>query len=219
MADDEKPDERPRPQYGELAPEGWVWRPPADAGRLDTSKPTPHEHPHEPAYGEAVGQDAQHPHPGPAVAPQRRLRADAPRWNVSVTLILIVFGFLGMSYSIGTLNAFPAAIQMMHATENLGDYRAAPPVTPLLTAGSVIQAVIWAVSTGLSIWLLTRKRLSFYVPLVAGVIALIALFVIVSLVLTTDTVLLDFYGGLTTSTPGIPTTTPGITTPLPGPTP
>jgi len=40
MAEQEpQPDDRPRPQYGELAPPGWVWRPPADADRLDTSRP------------------------------------------------------------------------------------------------------------------------------------------------------------------------------------
>ncbi|HEY8281623.1 MAG TPA: DUF6264 family protein [Leifsonia sp.] len=222
MADDEKPDERPRPKYGELAPEGWVWRPPADAGRLDTSRPAPQAHPGEPAYGEPGGPDARHAHPGPAAPPP--FRTEAPRWNAAVTIALIVFGFVGMTNSIGVLNAFPAAIQTMHVTDNLGDYTAAPPVAPLLAAGSVIQAVIWAVSAGLAIWQLTRKRFSFYIPLVAGVIAFIALLVVFSLVLMTDTALVDFYGGVTTSTPGIPSptpgiTTPGVTTPVPGATP
>ena len=205
MADDDnKPDERPRPKYGELAPEGWVWHPPADAGRLDTSKPAPADNPQPvsaPDHHAPARPDAPHAYPPPPGSPAARLRTDAPRWNLTFTLVLIVFGFLGMSYSIGTLNAFPAAIQMMHATDNLKDYVPAPPVAPLLTAGSIIQAVIWAISTGLSVWLLTKKRISFYIPLIAGMIALIALFVIVSLVLTTDTTLLDFYGGATTPTP------------------
>lgn len=113
MADDEKPDQRPRPQYGELAPEGWVWHPPA--------------------------------------------------------------------------------------------------VGPLLTAGGIIQAVIWAVSAGLSIRLLLRNRVSYYVPLLAGVVAFIAMIIILFMVVSTDPALLEFYGGVTTPTPGISTPAPGAT--------
>ena len=35
-------DERPRPQYGEYAPEGWTWQPPADAHAADPAPPQPH---------------------------------------------------------------------------------------------------------------------------------------------------------------------------------
>ncbi|WP_223691011.1 DUF6264 family protein [Leifsonia poae] len=266
---DDQPDKRPRPKYGELAPEGWVWRPPADQSRLDTTHPVPSAEPSEPRYGQhspdasarppapahpdapsdtadsnspsapphgqppqaqhpqdqypqgpyPVGQYPQGPgHPGqhdpfppaghypppygpPLPVPPGR-RSSAPRWNLGWSIALLTVGFFGMAYSVGALNTLPAAIQLMHANQNLGDYHEAASVPGLLTGGSIAIVAIWAVSAALTIWLLVRRTLSFYVPLIAGIVALIVLVVIVSAVLTTDPVLLDFYSGVSaTPTP------------------
>lgn len=215
MADEEqKPDERPRPQYGELAPEGWVWHPPADANRLDTSHPVAETD----RYGEHGTADAgqrparssQYERPGLATRqpqnPSTQLRADAPRWNMTITVVLIVFGFFGATNSIGGLLSLPDTIQFMHSSQNLGDYTPAASVQGTLIAGAVTIGLIWAISTGLSIWLLVKRRLAFYIPLIAGVIALIALLGFMSAVLLTDPVLIDFYSGIT-PTPS-PTGTP-----------
>lgn len=211
-----RPDERPRPKYGELAPPGWVWRPPQDADRLDTTH-------HSPAASEAEPHPPAPPHPpaeaGPYTqrpyAPGPQLRADAPRWNLAFTIVMLVIGFFGMSYSIGTLQALPAAMELLHSSQNLGPYVQDPSVAPLITAGTIAMAGIWAISAGLSIWLLVHKRLAFYVPLIAGVVALIALFVIVGMIFSTDPVLLDFYSGIS-STPG--PSSPVPTSPAPTPT-
>lgn len=227
------PDERPRPQYGELAPPGWVWKPPQDADRLDTTH-------HSPAASE-VEQPPAAPQPGPYgehdggphdgaphdVAPHGygrpgygrpypsspQLRADAPRWNVTTTIVLLVVGFFGMSYSIGALQSLPANMQFVHSSLKLGKYVQDPSVAPLITGGTIAMAGIWAISLGLSVWLLVQKRLAFYVPLVAGIVALITLFVILGLIFSTDPVLLDYYNGIGPATPG--QTTPGPTTPAP----
>ena len=205
MADEEnQPDERPRPKYGELAPPGWRWQPPQDADRLDTARPAPAAE--EPAQTAAPGQ--QLPHPLPSAAPQQR--AGAPRWNLTLTVLLLVVGLFGFVLSLETLQELPAAMQLMHQTQNLGDYQPAEAVGPLLTAGSIVLGGLWAVSSGLSVWLLVRKRWAFFVPLTAGFLAIIVLFVIAGAVFATDPVLLDFYRGLTpapTSTP-----TPVLTT-------
>ncbi|WP_431277648.1 DUF6264 family protein [Leifsonia poae] len=238
MADDDKqPDKRPRPQFGELAPEGWVWHPPADQDRLDTTRPVDQE---APAFGEQ-GPDAQQqpaqphvpylpsanqppqpyqgqqypgqqypgqqypgqPYPGQPYPPEGhqymapQLRRAAPRWNIGWTIALLVVGFLGMSYSIAVINAFPAAIELVHGNQNLGDYTPAPSVSGILTAGSITMGVIWVISAGITVWLLARRRLSFYVPLIAGIVAFIALFVFLSMVISTDPALLNYYGGIT----------------------
>lgn len=223
------PDERPRPQYGELAPPGWVWKPPQDADRLDTTH-------HSPAASEVEQPPAGPPQPGPYgqhdgaphdVPPHDgaqhgygrpypsspQLRADAPRWNVTTTIVLLVVGFFGMSYTIGTLQGLPATMQLLHSSLNLGKYVQDPSVAPLITGGTIAMAGIWAISLGLSVWLLVQKRLAFYVPLVAGIVALITLFVILGLIFSTDPVLLDYYNGIGPATPG--QTTPGPTTPAP----
>ncbi|MEY9851207.1 hypothetical protein ABH923_000885 [Leifsonia sp. EB41] len=228
------PDERPRPKYGELAPPGWVWKPPQDTDRLDTThhSPAASEVEQPPAappqpgpYGQHdgaqhdAGQHAgaqhggeQHGYPRPyPFSPQ--LRADAPRWNVTTTIVLLVVGFFGMSYTIGTLQGLPATMQLLHSSLNLGKYVQDPSVAPLITGGTIAMAGIWAISLGLSVWLLVQKRLAFYVPLVAGILAFITLFVILGLIFSTDPVLLDYYNGIGPATPG--PATPGPTSPAP----
>lgn len=229
------PDERPRPQFGELAPPGWVWKPPQDADRLDTTHhspaaseveqppaaqpPAPYgagQHngaPHDgaPHDGGPYGRDAYgRPYPS---SPQ--LRADAPRWNITTTIVLLVIGFFGMSYTIGTLQGLPSVIQLMHTSLNLGKYVQDPSVAPLITGGTIAMAGIWAVSLGLSVWLLVQKRLAFYVPLVAGILAFLTLFVILGMIFSTDPVLLDYYNGIAPATPGPATPSPVPTSPVP----
>lgn len=207
MADDDRQrDERPRPRYGELAPEGWQWRPPADADRLDTSRPAPSdptETPDAPAGLPTQHQPGRHfsaDETDPDAAPPQ-LRRSAPRWNLGWTIGLLILGFLGMSYSIGTLNALPSAIQLLHTNQGLGDYTPAPSVAGILTAGSITMGVIWIASATITTLLLVRRRLSFYVPLIAGVIAFVAVIVFFSFVLSTDPALIDFYSGVTPATP------------------
>ena len=61
------------------------------------------------------------------------------------------------------------------------------------------------------------KRLAFYIPLVAGVVALVTLFVILGVIFSTDPVLLDFYSGISpTPAPGSPLPTTPAPTPTPG---
>ena len=200
MADDERPDKRPRPQFGELAPEGWVWHPPADQDRLDTSRPAEADEqvtPATPAAPSAPSYDAsRYPPPqGPPLHPSQ-LRRDAPRWNAGWSIALLILGFVGMSYSILVLNLFPSFITLAHQRENLGAYQPAPSVGGILTAGSITMGGIWVMSAALTVWLMARKRVSFYVPLVAGVVAFVVLFVFLSAVITTDPGLMNLYGGI-----------------------
>ena len=217
MAEPEpQPDDRPRPKDGELAPPGWVWHPPADADRLDTSRPLEREGETAPppagaAYPGAQPHPGRPPYPGPqppspgAPAPgpgqQARLGQPAPTWNLTLTVLLGVFGFFGMSYSIATLQAIPASMQLLHSTNGLGEYTPAPVVGTLVAVGSILMAVIWAVSAGISAWMLVKRRLAFWIPLVAGIVAMVVLLIFAGAVLATDPVLLGFYSGTTPSTP------------------
>src|SRR3954471_21105688 len=164
MAEQEpQPDDRPRPQFGELAPPGWVWHPPADADRPDTSRPLRREDdvaappsgnpvpgmrppypgaPHQNASHENAPQQPHGSHPGQQAAAGQV----APTWNLTLTVLLAVFGFFGMSYSIATLQAIPASMQLLHSTNGLGEYTPVPLVGTLVTIGSIIMAVVWVVS-------------------------------------------------------------------------
>lgn len=209
MADeDPKPDERPRPQYGELAPPGWVWKPPEDVDRLDTARPNPtvddETTPPAPEAGRAPYRQAPPPTtpPYPGDAPGAASgRTPAPRWNFSLTILLIAFGFFGMSYSVGILQAFPTSMQLLHTTQGLGDFTPAPAVGTLITVGTVAMTGLWALSTGLAVWQLVRRRMAFWIPLTAGVVALVVLFVFLAIILSTDPTLIDFYSGVMPASP------------------
>jgi hypothetical protein len=189
---DPQPNERPRPQFGELAPPGWVWHPPADADRLDTArKPEPEEEQPEPSTAPVFGPA------GPRPQAQAGAATGTPTWNLTLTVLLGVFGFFGMSYSIATLQAIPASMQLLHSTNGLGEYTPAPIVGTLVLVGSILMAAVWVVSAAVSAWLLIKRRLSFWVPLVAGVVAMVALLIFAGAVLATDPVLLGFYSGVT----------------------
>ena len=186
MADeDPKPDERPRPQFGELAPPGWVWKPPEDVDRLDTARPNPtvdDETAPAPEAPRAPYRQAPPPTtpPYPGAAPGAAAgRTPAPRWNLTLTILLIGFGFFGMSYSVAILQAFPTSMQLLHSTQGLGDFSPAPVVGTLITAGTV----------------------TFWIPLTAGVVALVVLFVFLAVILSTDPALIDFYSGVMPASP------------------
>ncbi|MFP3465858.1 DUF6264 family protein [Leifsonia sp. SIMBA_070] len=211
MAEQEpQPDDRPRPQYGELAPPGWVWHPPADADRLDTSRPLEREDEFSEAAPTGVPVQGLRPPTGahPVGAPEQTAHGNvppgaaqpAPTWNLTLTILLGVFGFFGMSYSIATLQAIPASMQLLHSTNGLGDYTPAPVVGTLVLVGSILMAVIWVVSAVITALLLVRRRLAFWVPLVAGIIAMVVLLIFAGAVLATDPVLLGFYSGTTAPT-------------------
>ncbi|WP_025158700.1 DUF6264 family protein [Leifsonia aquatica] len=206
MADEHpQPDERPRPKYGELAPPGWEWKPPADVDRLDTARPNPVDDETAPAPDAAPG--SYRPVPPPAAHPPAGAAADrgpAPRWNTTLTILLVAFGLFGVSYSVGTLQALPTYMQLLHTTQGLGDYTPAPAIQTIITAGTVTMTGIWAISTGLAVWRLLRRRMSFWIPLTAGVVAFVVLIVFVAVALSTDPALIDFYSGLSTVSP-VPT--------------
>ena len=189
MADDNKDhDERPRPKFGELAPEGWVWHPPKDADRLDTAHPAPEAHGPRP--------------PTPVRSREQELLAQAagehpvPAWNQPVTILLLIVGIVGMFLSIGTLAAAPDSIQLLYANEGLGAYKPAPSVPMILLAGEISMVGIWVVSAVISIFRLTRHKIAFFVPIIGGVVAFIALFVFFTAIIASDPTLVDFYSRL-----------------------
>ncbi|TFB50394.1 DUF6264 family protein [Cryobacterium tagatosivorans] len=164
-------DTRPRPQYGELAPEGWSWTPPQDQAVAPVA-------PNGPAIPVAV-------------TAVRTVRA--PAWDRPVTLGLLVFGLLATFFLVSVLGALPEAMQVLYTQEDLGTYTPAASVAGLIIAGRLVEAGIWLVTAVASILLVTRGRRSFYVPLIGGAVSIVAIFVFIGVVLTTDPTLLELY--------------------------
>lgn len=219
MSDEQHEDDpRPKPRYGELAPEGWSWSPPDDQERLDTSRGArPDDPEQEPGdadprvdsgpgapgwsppgpYGQ--GRAPGGPHAGTAHYAAGSVPAGAtghaPYWNRPLTFVLVLVGLFGALVTISTLSALPQSIQVLYTSQHLGTYHPAADLPTIILAGQIVQGLLWVASMIISTLLMSRQRISFYVPLVAGVLAMIALFVFLGAVVAGDPTLLNAYSG------------------------
>ena len=111
----------------------------------------------------------------------------------SVTLALMVLGLFGTFFTVAVLNSIPDAMQMLYTQEGLGTYTPAASVAALTTTGIITQVVLWVVMCAVSVLVLARHRRAFYIPLIGGVLSVLAIFVFLAIILTTDPTLLNFY--------------------------
>jgi hypothetical protein len=178
-------DERPRPQYGEYAPEGWTWKPPA---------------------GEHTSDPAPQMVTPPAAASARQVSTDGrPERPVDrfITLMLLVIGVFGTWSTISTLQSLPDLLPqaIQRASEMLGtsaetlDYTPGPEVPTILLAGSIFQVVLWLLTAWWSISRLRARRLAFWVPLVGGAVSFIALYAVMFIVILGDPALVAGLSG------------------------
>lgn len=189
-------DQRPRPKYGELAPEGWTWSPPPGANPHSQITPAPSSdatsaaNPATNSGRQGFGAPAPSPHLGDlSTKPQ----GSAPAWDRPITIALLVVGLLGLFSALAILSSVPEAVQMLYTQEKLGTYTPAAGVAGLILAGKLTQGAIWVVTAVVSALVMRRRRRAFYIPLIGGVLSVVAIFVFLSIVLTTDPTLLNFY--------------------------
>ncbi|WP_416445738.1 DUF6264 family protein [Leucobacter sp. HNU] len=239
----EPTDPRPRPAYGEYAPEGWTWTPPqkADAASaasasgfggsvppvssvsadalVDAEVPTrlpgvPHNlgarpggqggapaspgttastsapiTPARPAPGQhAPGQHApaQQPHanqPAPAHAP---LPQQPPQPGLAkprtadrvITVLLLVVGAFGALNIAFELYRFPLSQRTMAELLGVSDYAAPGWLGPVGIVCAIAVLALYAVSLILSVRRLRANKLTFFVPLIAGVAAFLLVMVV-----------------------------------------
>jgi Family of unknown function (DUF6264) len=171
-------DERPRPQYGEYAPEGWSWQPPPGE---TTSDPAPQMATPPPPRAERAPS---------AASVDRGLRPERPA-DRAVTILLLIVGVLGVWLAIGVLRAMPESIQLLHTQEGIEPYTPGPEIPGLILTGSIVQIVIWVIAAIGSVALMRARRPSFWLPLAGGVVAAIALFVFTAIALSGDPALIE----------------------------
>lgn len=187
-------DQRPRPQYGELAPEGWEWKPPVPPAPAASAPPQPAaaaptgpRHPAPPAPSAAPGH-------GPSAVP--RLPSDALRADRRITISLLVVGLFGLWVAISTLNSIPDAMQMLHSQQGLADYVATESDMRTILIGNVLQGVLWVATAAWAVLRLQHARRAFWVPLVGGATSVVLLFAVVSMVAANDPLLMQLSGAL-----------------------
>jgi len=138
----------PVPRYGEYAPAGYV--PPAPAADT-TPYPAPAGYP---VYAAAGG---------------RRRRT----WDLVLTIVLLVLGLFGMG--IGLLYAVilsdPTLLDTIFQQQGLDGFNGTVGAAPAVIVAS--HVILYLAVLGGSIPLLLSKRIAFWLPLAAGVIAAI----------------------------------------------
>ncbi|RQP11972.1 MAG: hypothetical protein EAS51_04130 [Microbacteriaceae bacterium] len=131
----------------------------------------------QPVYGQPVyGQ------PGFAGAPAPRRRT----WDVVLTIILLVLGLGGMLLGVlyGVLFSSPELLDEGFREQGLGGFDGEVGAAPLVLIAS--HVVLYLVALGVSILLLVKKKIAFYVPLVAGVVAAIVFWGSIIAVMASD---------------------------------
>lgn len=204
--------QRPRPAYGEYAPEGWSWTPPgqenAGAGSpaAETAAgPTGDATAARPGTGRVPGvphnlgaPGAANPRavdPAPAqaspaptanaqpAAGQQHYRGAAPQPGKAersllgdriITIVLLVLGALGALYSAVSLYSLPASISLMGSALEISNFSVPAIVGTVGTVGALLIFAIYALNLIYSLQRVRARKLAFWVPLVAAVLAGIA---------------------------------------------
>lgn len=183
-------DERPRPRYGEYAPEGWTWQPPADPHSVS---PTPAPESAGPAA--PVGAPFGAPLAGP-MQPGATARPTDRAWTVA----LLVFGAMGAVYNVLSLVAIPSSmlqsLQMtasMFGTTPPDEFVPGPAVPVAIAVGVIAQLALWV---GALVWSRARMRVgrsSWWIPLLAGVAAFVVVMIVTYVVAFSDPALVEFF--------------------------
>ena len=163
-------DERPRPRYGEYAPEGWTWQPPADESTA-------------PAQPAPSVQPAAPPPPAPTALPGERQPNAVDR---VVTIALLALGAFGAINVAASLQMLPQQFSLVYEQQGVGDFTPPEWLPTLTMVGTVLQLALYAATLGWSILRLRARKTAFWVPILGGVLSLVLMMVLVSIVFLND---------------------------------
>lgn len=147
----------------------------------------------QPAYGQQPGYGQPvYGQPGFGAAPA------APRrrtWDVVLTIILLVLGLGGLSLGVlyGVIFSSPELLDQVFQQQGLGGFDGEIGYGPTIII--VSHVVLYLLALGLSILLLVKRKVAFYVPLSAGVIAAIIFWGALIAIMMSDPDFMSVYGG------------------------
>ncbi len=151
-----------QPQYGEMAPPGYVS--PVPPAAQDHSVPTYYA-------------------PPPVV---RKTRTG----DIAITSALLALGLIGMFVGLSSSVGLKAGIAS-EASKYGVTYDAPSNIAALGAVIAITHVVLYLAALGVSIPLMITRRIAFWVPLVAGVVAAIIFWAILFSLIASDQTLLD----------------------------
>jgi hypothetical protein len=175
-------DERPKPKYGELAPEGWSWTPPKDpaaeepeAGAGATgSGPSAPAAPGSAASGPASRQAAarQPTPPPPPYNPAAAAMPDRKRGDMIATFLLLAAGVISTTNTVVSMLQLPAVMQQVMDIYKLdGAYAGTSTAQTAGSVGAALLVLIFALTVYISVRRLRVNKLTFFVPLIGAVLS------------------------------------------------
>ncbi|WP_378147038.1 DUF6264 family protein [Cnuibacter sp. UC19_7] len=188
----EQSDPRPKPKYGELAPPGWTWQPPPDP-YATPAKPTDEEDA-APASAPSGGwappraPGAPGPVPGPGGAPGDRPRRGG---DFVATIALLVFGLFSVINNVVTLFDLDSFLRQFAALYDIQDYSPNGEFSAAGVGVGIFWIVLYLATVWISVVSLRARRLTFWIPLVAGVVATLSATVLYLIALLSDPTVLD----------------------------
>jgi hypothetical protein len=158
------------PQYGEYsqpgAPAGGDLQPPAAPPPGYPQQGYPQQGYVQPGYPQpGYAQPGAYGYGVAPAKPPRRI------WDLVLTIILLALGFFGMLAGIlyGVLFNDPTLLNQLFQQQGYGDFNGTVGAAPAVIIAS--HVLLFLVAVGLSIVLLLRRKVAFWIPLTAGVIA------------------------------------------------
>lgn len=209
--DPEPADPRPKPEFGEYAPEGWVnpvtqaadqasaASPSGSAKRLDG---VPHNlgvnasAPRSAAPAESAGTPSTDNQPkrslfggsaragtsASTAAPSGTAASARPADRI-ITIALLAIGAYGALSVADAMINLQQVFAQLYASFGLGAFTPPDWFAVLSSVGGIVQLSLWAVTLLMSIQFMRRGRLAFYLPLVAGAVSFLVAIVIMSIAL------------------------------------
>ncbi len=151
-------DPRPRPQYGEYAPEGWVsphYQPPAET-------PPP------------VAEDV-------VVQPRKRRT-----WDTVLTFALLGLGLYSVLSGFVGFSRLPEIFDQMFTQLGIGEFTSDAAASLIGVLANITQTTIWIIAAvGAGIFL-QRGKIAFWWPLAGGVLANLIVVIMVGVVMASD---------------------------------
>jgi hypothetical protein len=146
-------DPRPRPQYGEYA------TPQEQAKAVGASAPH-------------LGHDLGHATASPSTYSAPPTATTAPRrWDLVLSTALLAYGLINVFSGFFQFSDLGRLINGVYATQGVGQFTPTSLSTTLGIVINVTDVVLWIATAFVTVRLLRRQKLAFYVPLIGGAVA------------------------------------------------
>ncbi len=182
-----RPDERPRPQYGEYAPDGWTWQPPSDDPYAAPAVPREPER-----SGAGTGSDGRSTTPAPAGGGSLAAGSAARPADRILTIVLLALAVIGALNSVLSLQQLAPQVQLVYDQQGIGDYTAPEWLPTLVLVGTILQLALLGATIAWSVSRVRAGKLAFWVPLAGGAASVVIMMVLMSIVFLNDPTFLSY---------------------------